>query len=812
MLFVRTRASLHVCLCALDSRMRSRLFAIVPAVWASLVAVGCGGTGLDEQGESESGVSADDGAAVRVALAAEGAGLPIRVADTLASDGIIVEAAPIIGGTLSRSLRDGIVGEAAAEQWYSSVADGGVLRVDAYSLKADVRPFQVSVGGKSHHFPLSASAGTRVEFARIFPSQDRASAAKRPAFWDVPADAERALALAERTYVTIPVRGEIATTVSGTFLSRAASFSKSLSNVLQTSAAGTLSGSSQGTLLAKGDFVIEVIRLKGSLVRLRVTTQRYVSGAANVKVSANGNASYLFMPATVLDRARGMKADILARNPLLGEEQKFRSLEGRLQEFKRESAPIQRLLAHPDLVGIDNPQVLSFARQGAAPIDGAIELATRASTKLEELDAQTFKRVDDAIGKVDEAIETQIRPVDVAIKRYAERTVNVSAAVALDADFSSRNTRMGDYVFDLSNAQARDAYERAVSGRAVWMTDKDGPWNLNGRHIVDLSVAEGLARADQGKRSPRVSRVSTLDGNLRKNHLGVTFTGLGASTSFNRNNAQQTITVTDAQGNKSSLEAHLSELSTGQTLLGSRTHESFASGFVARSGTNDPATGSYWFHWERGYGGSQGATKSAMVRAMNFLGPRAVRLGIPALYAGEHPGDVQGSVDVVISGAAIEAFFKAPKAKLWKALGDMADTYDNQFELPQLGGFAAGDDIPDADGARAACDKVAHAWGSFYCGYFRDRFNELPNVAVAQRLAYFEKFYKKALLANAIGTKVLVRFLSQVSEELGQSDGVYVRFAVTNASDDSFAASPLLSSNDSPDADVALSVLGGLRR
>ena len=214
-----------------------RLRASVLALSAVSIA-GCANVPGD--GETvESASSEANAAAVQIAMTKANEDFPEGVVDSIARDQILGEATPKIGGTISRSLREGLMGEAGAQQFYAPIKSGGVVRIDAYALKADVSPFQVNVGGKELTFPLSTSAGSRIEFAQMFSSQAAAASAPRPPFGSVPADAERSLALKEGTYVTIPLHGEIATTASGTFLSRAASFSGSLAGLLRSSARGS---------------------------------------------------------------------------------------------------------------------------------------------------------------------------------------------------------------------------------------------------------------------------------------------------------------------------------------------------------------------------------------------------------------------------------------------------------------------------------------------------------------------------------------------------------------------------------------------
>ena len=408
----------------LYSAARARRIGTSIVAMSAVAVAGCADVAGDAaSAESES--SEANATAVQIAMTKAGEDFPEGALDSITRDLIIGDASPKIGGTISRALRDGLVGEAGAQEFYAPIKSGGVVRIDAYAMKADVSPFQVNVGGKAVTFPFSASARSRIEFAQVFSTEAEAASAPRPAFWSVPADAQRALALREGTYVTIPLHGEVATSASGTFLSRAANFSKSLAGLLRSSAHGTLSGSAQATLVAKGDFVLEVVRLKGKLVRLRVSSRRNVEGAAGVTVSGAGNAQMLLVPGTALERARSIKG-VLEKIPATAGT--VENLDDKLRSLRQGAAPaLQSLLASATTVAADNPLVKELL--GDVPVDDAVALAS--GEKLTSLEQRAQRAVDATLAFADRKLTAKLAPVDAAVRRYTDHTLDVGAAVAL---------------------------------------------------------------------------------------------------------------------------------------------------------------------------------------------------------------------------------------------------------------------------------------------------------------------------------------------------------------------------------------------
>jgi hypothetical protein len=152
---------------------------------------------------------------------------------------------------------------------------------------------------------------------------------------------------------------------------------------------------------------------------------------------------------------------------------------------------------------------------------------------------------------------------------------------------------------------------------------------------------------------------------------------------------------------------------------------------------------------------------------------------------------------------------------LWKALGNVAQSFDNTFGLPYntFGGLPS--QYSNSEAAKLACESVSKNWGAGYCAFFGNEF--LPAFAAAranadpwQRMKVFEGFYTKGFLANKVGARLLVRYLVEVATLAYGKDvtkEVALNFSVRNANDASVYASPSLISG-TPDEFAILETLG----
>lgn len=249
-----------------------------------------------------------------------------------------------------------------------------------------------------------------------------------------------------------------------------------------------------------------------------------------------------------------------------------------------------------------------------------------------------------------------------------------------------------------------------------------------------------------------------------------------------------------------------------------RQTEEVASGILApANGASDH--GSFWFSWKRSVPDSDPSGMNQIFgEALNYLGPVGYAFGLPSLFKGEFRGDKEASLQIMFSANAVRNLYDekvTSNALLWKALGNVAKSFDNKFGLP----FNNFGDLPNeysgVPEAVEACEIVKKNWGGHYCSFFGNEF--LAKITTLrgsrdlwQKLKVFEGFYTKGFLANKIGSRLLVRYLSEVAALTYGRDiarEVTLQFSIKNAMDDSVFASPSLVSPYPPEFEI-LQTLG----
>jgi hypothetical protein len=781
-----------------------------------LAVTGCGCTvsapAQEPAGRSDVAALAATGDGVQLALAQLRGGPTEVNYEQLLATGVLAEPQVQTAQRLSRELREGL-SAAVGRGIELRAAAQGVVRLDSQEITADIEPLRLAGGAG---LPFSVVAGARIEYARVFADRQAADAAPGLGLRDLPVSAEQALRLAPGTFVAIPVRARVALDASGSFLQRAFALGAEVGSFLSTSTTGALSAVAQGALVAEGHFQLQVVRLDGALVRLRVIAESDRTGSAAAAVRGAAAARYLFVPASTLERVRSLKERLAqlsdpARRVLAAARQRVQSFRDRLPR------QLEALFPAAPEAGID-PQRAELEALARARVDEAVALAERVDLTLERLDRAVLEQAERAAEAIDAAgVTPWNRTVD-EVRRHGSRSFDLSAAVELGADFHHRLRAVGDYLFDLRSEEARRAFEHAVSGRAMWLGAAPalaGWRDLAGSPLADLTLAEALARADQEQPTRRVQRLATALGDLRERHFGISFAGLFMKSGFERHERENRVDITDGSGRRESRLARLWQFDHEVVLPGDVDRISLSSGFVTPTDTDDPARGAYWFRWRRTFGAHHPTpVQDALATVLNLAGTPALVHGVPGLYAGEYEGMVDAELVAAIHGAALRDFFdpaRASDALLWQALGRTAATFDNQFGLPYLATPARPDGLERVEGAVQACEAVASAWGGQYCFAFQEQFLAQLEAArqardPVERLRFFEQFYRRGFLFNQIGSQVLIRYMAEVMHLLGHDDELYIKLAVRNRQDDSAAASPALETGAAPELDVAESI------
>jgi hypothetical protein len=694
--------------------------------------------------------------------------------------------------------------------------ENSAIRKETISVNSKFSNSRIVQAGMALTLSPQLRVGAKIEIARNFKDSSQAAHALPFNVLQLPLSAENALALSEGTYVGIPIDGSVALSVNGSFLARNGQTDAHLYDFLRAGASGSLSGTTQGALVANGKWRMQILRLAESKVRVRIVEEDRESANASTSVSGKGMASFTFIPLGAAARA----LDIAQRVS-----DNARVVDGKITDLERLAKVPVLALPEPirkakDLAAIlptFNDETARRLDDGIKLTDNAVDLARKGSESLQKI-------IDDAVlndvRKAQSQVMDKVDAVDGYIQRITNFTYNADAAVKLSAEFARRHRFVADYLFDISTPEARTAYNHAVSGRSIWIGAKprDMDW---GTGLSNFTVAERLAAEDTGLPNARVQRNLLGESTQHSRALSVHFSGLMASTGFSEKWKNNSVWAKDANGQTEAWRAALWQFERNLSFMREKESEQLGSGILApaQDGTGQSDVGTYWFAWKRRLPNSRSTgMQTIFSEALNYVGPLGFSYNLPQLFKGEFSGDKEATLLVLFSKNAMKTIFDSGGVSddlLWKALGNVALSFDNTFGLPYntFGGLPS--QFANSPSAQAACALVSKAWGSAYCSFFGNEF--MPKFAAArhstdqwQRMKVFESFYTKGFLANKIGARLLVRYLVEVATlAYGKNapQELTLQFFVRNSQNSSAYASPSFSSG-TPDEIQVLQTLG----
>lgn len=753
-------------------------------------------------------ISTIEGDAVRLALVQVGQDLPTVSGDALANLSNIGSVEVMVDQDYSRSLRESLVGSLG---YLRSLAksDTAVIRRDLYKIKADLKPFAISGLGKLVNFPFTLQAGGQIEIGRVFKDRTSAEAAKPFAFADLPFSLENIQKLPAGTYVSLPVKGTFAFEVNGNFLAEAHQYTRDIKKFLNASAAGSYSHVNQGSLLAEGIFALQLARLDGNKVRVRVVHGEDLAVSGSRSWGFDLRTRLVFVPSSPLQKIRDFKEQIdqgVKQNPLRA---KLTDVKSRIEQFKSATQAEIRQLIDQTPAEFRNTEVerwLEFARSN---VDIALEQAERLQGKLSDLDQIVFGRADRAVEKLDSVYKTRLEPIMNKVQEHTDREFDIKNSINLQADLTQKMRTVADYIFDLSDPVAQAALQQAFFARTAWLgapPSREG--DITRGLLYDFATAESIATADQTSASPRVIRLMHATREFRQTHFGLNFQAFFIKAGLNDNLRENNVEMIDRGGRKEGWYSRVWEFNQNFKLANFiEAEEIYTSGFITPKRSEDLRDGAYWFAWEGRFGErSKTPIKRTIEAAHSLLGPVAVQQSIAAIYAGEFPGKVTGRVQASFHSDVLRAFFdpkKASDALLWKALANVANNLNAaEFGIPFSDNNLEPSDLDSIPGAKEACDQVAVQWGRLYCTVFQDDFlaklrplrNNSDPIA---RLEFFENYYKVGFLFNRLGTKLMVRYLAEVAHLLNLGEKVAIQVDIRNQQNPSAEASPQLKGGES---------------
>lgn len=735
---------------------------------------------------------------------------------------------------------------AKAKFGLSQDQSGHFIRRDAFALQADLKPMQI-VGKLPGQVTLPLSftlaGGSSIESLRIFESRAKAVAASPFDLLSLPLTAAKAREMKTGEVYIIPIHAKFLFDVNGQFLTDAWKHAPSLTPFIQAGSLGTLQGSLQGHLVAEGQVNLHVVRLEGRKIRVRYASERTTSVQGQGKTGVDAALRFSFVPLSKFGRVAELKK--LSNVDLTDVKSKL--MAGRvglsLAQLPEGLKNLGQVIAQ-DLSVKDDGQERLF-RDALDRSDEALEIAQKLAENAESLQSKTTGRVNAAIDALNANVVGRYNSVHDTVKKYTDSTVDLAATVQLEGSFSQKIRLLADYVFDLDNPLAGQAYERAVSGRATYLTPAalggasvpnvtsalngslvpgteggplTGTTDFLGRlaqgNIFDLTMAERIAVEDQKASTtrPRVVRGMQVYASLREANMAVQFDSPFFSLGFQQNSKRNRLRAIDSKGNVQAFYGAIWKFDSRLLMFGQpHSSEARSSGFLVPSDGSFAAQdlGAYWYSWEKTFPDfSSESSRNPLVQSLNVLGPLGFRLGLPAHVTGESTGRLKARLDVMLLEKTLARFFDpkvTTEAILWQALGNLAETFDNTFGLPFLA-FPLGMPARIAGTpAQAHCQRVAKQWGIRYCQYFANEF--IPEFQeaqqsgdVAKKMSFFEKFYKKGFLANKIGADVMMRLMFEIANIDGvmeSANDIALRIELTNEGSESDGMHPAVTYGDS---------------
>ncbi|MEE2786852.1 MAG: hypothetical protein VX589_05900 [Myxococcota bacterium] len=676
--------------------------------------------------------------------------------------------------------------------------DDAVVRVQRFKINQDFTPLKLMGEQIETVLPFDFYLGGDVEFARMFEDEQAANAAVPFSLLDYPHNAAAALRLPIGTVVTIPIRGRVSFDVGGQFLTGASTVSRTIAQYVSASAVGTTSASRQGMIVGEGRFSLQIVRLAGERVRVRLTTAEHITAHARLTGHTLAHASYFFLPAAQLDRIRVFRR--------------------RLDQLANGVSQVRRAGEHVDALRAFLPQLVrnafdAFFVNGTladsardrivATVDPVLKAAQGIIDTAAVLDEKVGRHVDAALEATQSFWDQRIEPVSNRLRAMSSRAFNLGGTIQLKDGLSRRLNRLGDFVFDLASEEARIALDHLITGRAIWRGTQaiHSAWGQNLSGLIDFSLAHEMAAHDRGHPNPRVRVLGHAQVDRRRRDQQVMVSGLGLNAGLHARFDDNRVQITDEQGRKTRWLIRSWERGRHRQFKRTVQSESFASGAFTKDDGADLSDGGYWYRWRKTYRPNAPHPMADTIRhVVNDLGPLAMHFGVPDLYHGEFEGTVEADLLVVFSGQALEFLFDASRmteTTLWSTFGEMMSRYERPVFLPYAHAPIRPRHLDEVDGAREACEAIAHRIGGRYCYSLADRIipalrHAQTSGTAADRLGFFESFYRVPAGGAVLSTRTLGRLLAELVYQNGLSEHVSVQLVIRNDQDDSEAASPTI--------------------
>lgn len=629
-----------------------------------------------------------------------------------------------------------------------------------YQLKSGLAPFQIGQEDNGLQFPLQLSAQGEVIIVTTHKdlSTARLAGSLNPKDW--PLNAKKALALPSYTYVALPVKAAIATETNGSFLSKAWSISQKLRSFVSLSQAASLSATARGALSAEAHWLLEITKLAGTEVRVRLQRHRALEASLAAEAGAGALGDYRFVPYDRIERLLDIKQRYMERYD--STVQKITNLSDKLTKLDL-VLPAKLAKVESWVNAKQRPELTEVFYQLKDKGDDLLGLLNFANDTVQAIENRIDTAITARVKEFEKNIDQVIEPVDEKLQRLSRRSLAASASIALESSFSNQVTHENDYIFDLNDKSAQYAFDQAVSGRALWLSKHDDLLKPQ-TPMLNFIIADRLA--DSG--SNAVQRVATLASKSTSKGLGLRVSGLGAKTGFSETWRDHEVSVKLPSGASENWYSSIWSFDRNQSFLGQQSRENLSSGYLI-SGADTGTVGSYWFSL-KSINKERVEAQTALGNSLNLLGSVGIGAGVHRLFFDDERNVDGFELLVALKPSGVNLIFDSAKVTdkvMWQTLQRVAETFDNQFGLPynQIGARPAiTQSLPEAE---QACDVVAKEWGVAYCGFFANKvFERIKALRGATnsvtRMEAFSDFYEAGFLTNKIGARLLLRYLMEL--------------------------------------------------
>lgn len=638
-------------------------------------------------------------------------------------------------------------------------------RKEAFLFNADVNPFKFSQGSRSLLFPFEIKKNSAVFVRRVFASAEAASAAPAYSMLDLPINLENVDKMSVGDYVAIPASMSIVANADGDFLETSFAKANIFKGVLSATSFGAFSSLAQGKIIGSGDFTLHIMKIAPRQVRVRATSRSGVDFSLGGQMRLGGSVGYAFVPSAALDKMRNFRQ--IAK--FLGATAFKNSQEKKSDEIASKLAPNQKLLLNSPEVSAE-PRILSELRNLQKKVDPFLEQINSNGETFEALNQRITNKSERVLSVAGASVIKRFYTGGKALFKYRSHGFNPAATVGLGVEGSKAIGSLGDYVFNLESEEAREAFMHAVSGRVRWIGDDltriasvFGNPAGSKTACTDFTLADYIALEDRNSEKKRVEKIARIESKSQSSSGNITFGFLNANLSFKEGQQKKQVAVEASDGRTGLVEARAWRFQKRAFVMGRTDNELKTSGFFTSS--DDSILGSYFYTWVYQKSQQSSALAYPLRHITNILGPEFFRSHSDDLWPSDFDGNSRVSFQVIINQNGLARFFDPASISnddLWKALGRIAETYDNTFGLP-YNTFGALPDTERSSAAVEACQKISKHWGAFYCKYFAEKF--LPRRAQvlqnksSEKISLFSEFYQQGFVANKIGADLMMRLV-----------------------------------------------------